>query len=261
MSSLEVIIPAYNAALYIAETLDSVLQHDCENLAVMVVDNASTDETEQVVRGYGQQVKYVRNEVNIGSSRNHNRALSLATADYVKLLSADDVLMPGVLAEQKAILDNFPAVGVVTCNGIVTDSALNRTGEIMFLPGYWKGQSAVRQCARRLANLIGAPSNTMFRRAHVRDAAFNPDLKWMGDLDFACQVLSRGDFYNIDKFGFKYRRHDATDSLLSCPAGVRLHDELAFARKYGGGMPAFSRIVYRQARHRLQAARVKATAA
>lgn len=261
MSSLQVIIPAYNVAQYIAETLHSVLQQECKDFAVMVVDNASTDETEQVVRSFGQQVKYVRNEVNIGSIRNHNRALSLATADYVKLLSADDVLMPGMLAEQKAVLDKFPEVGVVTCNGIITDSALNRTGEIMYLPGYWKGRNAVRQCARRLANLIGAPSNTMFRRAYVKDSAFDPELKWMGDLDFACQVLSHSDFYNIDKFGFKYRRHDATDSLLSCPAGVRLHDELAFARKYGGGLPALSRIVYRQAKHRLKAAKASAAVA
>ncbi len=249
MARLQVLIPAYNAAEYLAETLESVLTQGVTSLEVVVVDNASTDGTADVVRSFADRgVRYVRNDVNVGSSRNHNLALDMATGDYVKLLSADDVLLPGTLAKQIAALDTHPSAGVATCNCRVTDQHLNPLRETTYLPGFQKGAQAIASCAWKAANLVGAPSNTMLRRSAIQDARLDPALKWVGDLDFFCQILTRSDFVNIDVVGFLYRRHDATDSTLSCPPTIRWHDELLFSRRYGGGPLSRLRIAYRVAR-------------
>lgn len=249
MSKIEIFIPAYNAARFIGQTIESALAQEVADLAIVVLDNASTDDTVAVVTRYADRgVRCVRNEVNIGAIGNHNRALELATAEYVKLLSADDVLLPGTLAKQMAVLDRHPDVGVVSCNCIVTDNELQPRGETRYLPGYQNGTAAIAQCANKIANLLGAPSNTLLRRATIQGARFDAKRKWLGDLDFVCQVLLRSDFFNIDEPGFLYRRHDATDSLLSCPLSIRLQDEFWFARKYGGGVTPRARILYRAGR-------------
>ena len=122
MPKIQIFIPAYNAARFIGQTIESALAQDVANLEIVVLDNASSDDTVTVVERYADRgVRCVRNDVNIGAIGNHNRALELATADFVKLLSADDVLLPGTLAKQVAVLDRHPDVGVVSCNCIVTN--------------------------------------------------------------------------------------------------------------------------------------------
>jgi glycosyltransferase involved in cell wall biosynthesis len=251
-STLQVIIPAFNAGPFLAETLDSVLAQDCGNVEVTVLDNASTDDTPRVLERYRDRgVRHVRNPSNIGSNANHNFALRFASADYVKLLSADDVLLPGVLAAQRDLLDAHPSVGLATCDCIVTDEALRPVEETRYLRGVLPGRAAIAVAARKVANVIGAPSNLLVRRSMIGDARYDPTLKWLGDLDFACQLLQRCDFGNIDRAGFLYRRHGASDSVLGCPDSVRLSDEFRFADRYRGGAPARLRIVYRLARRRV----------
>ncbi len=249
MPKIQIFIPAYNAARFIGQTIESALAQDVADLEIVVLDNASSDDTVTVVARYADRgVRCIRNEVNIGAIGNHNRALDMATAEFVKLLSADDVLLPGTLAKQVAALDRHPDVGVVSCNCIVTDNELQPKGETRYLPGHQDGAVAIAQCASKIANLLGAPSNTLLRRTAIQGARFDAKRKWLGDLDFVCQVLTRSNFFNIDEPGFLYRRHDATDSLLSCPLPIRLQDEFWFASKYGGGMAPRARILYRAGR-------------
>lgn len=246
MSKIQVLIPAFNAAKYISQTIESVLIQGVSDLEIVILDNASTDDTLAIAAEYANEgIRCVSNELNIGAIGNHNRALSIASADYIKLLSADDVLLPGVLLKQSAVLDLHHDVGVVSCNCILTDEKLNPRSGVRYLSGYQLGEEAIFQCVKKISNLVGAPSNTLLRRSAINDARFNPNLKWLGDLDFICQILSNSNYFNIDENGFLYRRHDATDSLLSCPISIRLHDEILFARKYGGGTNAYARIIYR----------------
>ena len=249
MSTLQVIIPVFNGEQFLAETIESVLKQQQQDMELVILDNASVDGTRSIAEGYRSLgIRYIRNPNNIGGIANHNLALQIATANYVKLLSADDILLPGVLARQREALDRYPDVGLVTCNCVVTDDVLRPLRETNYLPGYLKGSDAIAAAANKVANIIGAPSNVMVRRRCIGSATYDKSLKWLADLDFACQVLSRSDFFNIDMPGFLYRRHEASDTVLSCPPRVRLHDELAFTRKYGGGLAARARIFYRFAR-------------
>lgn len=246
MARIQIFIPAFNAEKFIRQTLESVLAQGLAGIEIVVLDNCSTDDTVRIVEEFRQHgVRCILNSKNIGSIGNHNRALGMATADYVKLLSADDVLLPGVLEKQAAAMDRFSDVGVVSCNCVVTDNELRPIEESRYLSGHRRGKEAIAECARKVSNLIGAPSNTLLRRSAIKEARLDASLKWLGDLDFVCQILSSSNYFNIDEQGFLYRRHDATDTLLSCPLSIRVHDEVLFAWKYGGGLSAHARILYR----------------
>jgi len=106
-----VAIPTYNRSKLLKEAIASVLAQDYPDFRVMVVDNASPDDTEAVVRSFAdRRVTYIRNERNIGCMPNWNRAIELNSSPYFCLFSDDDVMLAGFLRESAMILDGHPRV-------------------------------------------------------------------------------------------------------------------------------------------------------
>jgi glycosyltransferase involved in cell wall biosynthesis len=105
MLLVSVIIPAYNAELWIAESIGSVLAQTWRELEVIVVDDGSQDATPDIVAGIGDpRVRLIRQE-NRGQCVALNLGVLEARGDYIKFLDADDWLNPGHLAAQMAALD------------------------------------------------------------------------------------------------------------------------------------------------------------
>jgi len=111
---ISVVIPAYNYADYLPAAIDSVLAQGIEDIEILVCDDASTDNTPEVIARYEAahpSVHGYRNLVNLGAVININYAVSLAHGDYILVLGADDYLAPGALAHLKAALDDHPECG------------------------------------------------------------------------------------------------------------------------------------------------------
>jgi len=120
---VSVCIPVYNGSAYIAESIESVLGQTFEDLSLIVCDNCSTDNTEEIVQGFHDpRLTYTRNEKNLGLVGNANRCLSLAEGEYVYILHHDDVMLPENLAHKVRLLDEHPEVGFVHSNIQVIDS-------------------------------------------------------------------------------------------------------------------------------------------
>jgi glycosyltransferase involved in cell wall biosynthesis len=111
-SRVSIIIPAYNAEEYIAEAVESVLAQSFRDLECIVVDDGSIDRTGEIVRGFGERVRYIRQE-NAERSAARNRGIAEASGDYIGFLDADDILLPEKLKEQGAFLDAHPGYDVV----------------------------------------------------------------------------------------------------------------------------------------------------
>src|SRR5262245_47966560 len=94
-------------------TLRSVLDQRGVDFGVTVMDNASTDDTPEVVRREfpDPRLTYVRNEQNIGIYRNWNRAVSINRSRYLSIFHDDDIMLPGFLAATAAALDAHPTAG------------------------------------------------------------------------------------------------------------------------------------------------------
>lgn len=118
MSTISVIIPAYNRAVLIGQTLDSILAQTRPVSEVLVVDDGSTDDTREVVYRYENKtsgmIRLIK-QANAGPSVARNHGLSLCTGDYVAFLDADDLWLPTKIEKQLALLQSDPtAVGCYT---------------------------------------------------------------------------------------------------------------------------------------------------
>ena len=120
---VSVCIPVYNGSAYISESIESVLGQTFKDLTLIVCDNCSTDNTEEIVQSYHDpRLTYIRNDKNLGLVGNANRCLSLAEGEYVYILHHDDVMLPENLERKVRILDEHPDVGFVHSNIQVIDS-------------------------------------------------------------------------------------------------------------------------------------------
>ncbi len=120
---VSVVIPSYNGARFLPETLRGVLQQTHPKVEVIVVDDGSTDDTPAVVAAFGGDVTYVRQE-NSGVSAARNRGIGLAKGEYIAFLDADDVWLPRKLECQLSCIADSTRIGIVGCAYHITDEKL-----------------------------------------------------------------------------------------------------------------------------------------
>ena len=165
---VSVCIPTYCGASHIRATIDSVLGQTFRDLEVVIIDNASPDDTFAVASSYDDpRVRCLRNASNLGAEGNWNRCLAEATGTYVKLLPDDDVLAPECLQRQVDVLqaDTREEIALVFCARRIIDGE----GRLMFerrmfgrAPRRLTGRALFRRCLYRGTNVIGEPGGTCF---------------------------------------------------------------------------------------------------
>ncbi|MDJ0744920.1 MAG: glycosyltransferase [Xenococcaceae cyanobacterium MO_167.B27] len=119
-TTVSVIIPAYNGAVYIREAIDSVLAQDYSNYEIIVVDDGSTDNTQEVVSQYRDRVSYIYQD-NQGVAQARNRGLECAEGKYIAFLDQDDFFLPKKLSEQVAMLEQDDSIGLVNSGWDIVD--------------------------------------------------------------------------------------------------------------------------------------------
>ena len=113
---VSVIIPTYNRAALVPRAIESVLQQTFRNHEVIVVDDASTDETARLLSGrYGSTIVYIRKEINQGLAAARNTGIRAATGSLIAFLDDDDAWLPEKLELQVPIIQRDPAIGLVYC--------------------------------------------------------------------------------------------------------------------------------------------------
>lgn len=109
---ISVIIPVYNGATTISYALDSALLQDGIK-EILVIDDGSSDSTENIVRGYCEKsplISFVKNETNSGAAFSRNHGVKLATGEYIAFLDADDYWTEGKLKDQLTFMQERNAV-------------------------------------------------------------------------------------------------------------------------------------------------------
>src|SRR5690606_16515588 len=110
---VSVVIPAYNAAGLIGETIESILTQRYPSVEIIAVDDGSADATANVVEGFGSRVRLARQPNSGGCSSPRNHGLRLARGEYVTFFDADDLMLPDKLARQVQYLEAHPDVSMV----------------------------------------------------------------------------------------------------------------------------------------------------
>lgn len=114
-----VVVPAYNAAETIAETLDAVLAQTYGDWECIVVNDGSSDETESIARSYGERDSRIRvlSQENQGSGGAYNTGSAAARGEFITLCSADDILLEDCLEKFSDLIDQEPGFDIYSSNG------------------------------------------------------------------------------------------------------------------------------------------------
>ena len=117
--SVSVLIPSYNCARYLPETIESVLAQDFRDFELVILDDRSTDSSNEVLESYArrdERIRYRLNERNLGLVENWNACLREARGKYVKFLHSDDKLTrPTALEQMLALLEGNPDASLAAC--------------------------------------------------------------------------------------------------------------------------------------------------
>lgn len=113
MPKVSVIVPVYNSEQELRDCLDSLVEQTEKDIEIIVIDDASTDNSPEIEAEYQKKypnVKVYRNERNLGQSETRNRGIELAEGDYITFLDSDDYVNPGMYEElyQAAVDNNMP---------------------------------------------------------------------------------------------------------------------------------------------------------
>jgi len=176
-------IPTYNAAETIKETLTSVLDQTYENLKILVVDNASTDETLSIVKSFDDgRIMIHKGPVNVGAEGNFQLCIDLAFGQYTAIYHADDLYEPDMVKSQVAFLERHSNLGAVFCQANLIDEKNKRIGHIL-IPKALKNCDAVYEfpevfkAVMKYSNFFVCPS------AMLRTEIYQREIKtWRGDL-------------------------------------------------------------------------------
>jgi len=201
---VSVCVPAYKAARFIGATIESVLRQTADSWELIVVDDASPDDTFAVACGYASdpRIRLDRNEQNLGPVGNWNRVVTLATGDYVKVLCDDDLLYPTCLARQATALDAHPSAALVGSRRDIIDD----DGRVVIadrglagMSGLVPGRQAMKRMLETGTTPLGEPSVVLFRAEALRQAGlFRDRYATLADVDMYARVLRDWDAVAID---------------------------------------------------------------
>ena len=113
-----ILLPAYIAALYLRDSLDSIMRQAFKDFDVLLIDDGSMDDTSKIAIEYSnidRRIKYYKNEKNIGLIKTLNKGLSLAKGEYIVRMDADDIMFDDRLYKQVKYMDSNPECFV--CGG------------------------------------------------------------------------------------------------------------------------------------------------
>lgn len=199
---LSVCIPTYRGAAHLGATIDSVLSQSFDDFELIIIDDNSPDDTSGIVARYKDpRVRYMRNANNLGPEGNWNRCLNESRGKYFKLLPQDDLLMPGCLERQIAVLekDTEETIALVFCARRIVvsgDKAVTIRGYPGGKQGIISGCAVISRCVRFGTNLIGEPGSVLFRKAlALQVGPFDATNGYVIDLDYWFRLLLKGDAY------------------------------------------------------------------
>lgn len=123
-STLSVIITNYNHGRFIGKALDAILSQSYKPTEVIIIDDASTDNSVEIIEQFISQypiVRLIKNEKNMGIIHNDRRLFDLAHGDYVYIAGSDDPILPGFFEKSMNLLMQYPQAGLCSALRIIID--------------------------------------------------------------------------------------------------------------------------------------------
>ena len=210
MPKVSVHIPCYNSEKYILETIKSVLDQTFADFELIIVNDGSSDKTEEIIKGFhDSRIRYF-SQGNKGLAATRNRTLSLSNGEYIAFLDHDDLWLPAKLEKQVAALDASP------------DAALAYSNFYRLFPdgdrilAFRKNQPEGKIFESVLREYSVGLSTVIIRKRHLDELkiCFDEKLRQFEEYDLFMKLLYRYEAAYIKEPLAVYRIHDARSSIL-----------------------------------------------
>jgi teichuronic acid biosynthesis glycosyltransferase TuaG len=194
--TVSIIIPAYNAAAFIGETIESILKQTYSDFEVIVINDGSTDDTEGGVKSFSDTRILYFYKQNQGVSIARNTGFGFSKGKYLVFFDADDVMSPDFLEKRLGALEGNKEIGF--CCGILEFFPIHKEqlGACEDIPsGILLYNQRIETC----------PSNYMFRRSVVERVNFHPQLASTADRYFLLQIAQFATGSRVEGGNLRYR--------------------------------------------------------
>ena len=263
MPLVSVCMKSYNHERFIAEAIESVLGQDFANLELIIVDDASTDATRQIIERYAKQDSRIRaifHERNFGISRTSNDGIAAAKGKFIAVIDSDDVWIAHKLTKQLAVLERDEDL-IVWSEGEVIDHAGRSIGKSFSelhgntLAANNGGTLIFRKPSGDIwqellwSNYI-FDSTVLYKKRNLGDVRYDEGIAFRNDFKFFLELARRYQFHYIAEPLAKYRIHGDNASRGSDSEGLkrrRIGAEEDFSivedamRQYGDEIPRETR--------------------
>lgn len=204
MPLVSVIMPIYNGAAYMEESIQSVLSQSYRNIELLICNDASTDSTAEIIerlKGQDSRIKAIRNEVNSGIAISRNNLLDRISGKYFITQDCDDNMLPGKVAKQVEYMEAHPECGLCGTWARKVDEHTVPFGKIMH---------PITDTDIRInllfQNSMVQPS-VMVRSEFIKNYRYKGELLVCEDYDYWERLSAITKLYNIPEFLVQYRIH------------------------------------------------------
>ena len=201
---ISIVVPTYNRAKLLSRAIESVLKQTFQDSELIVIDDGSTDNTEELIKEYAardNRIKYIKQENSGGAARPKNVGIKMAKGEYIAILDSDDEWMPEKLETQLHYFERSenPKLMAIGCNMIVVDAETKKESRYR-VPRY---KNPLRNLLLR--DYMGSGS-CMFYRKSVFDEIgfFDESLKRGQDRDMRIRIAERYYIEFVDEYLVRY---------------------------------------------------------
>ncbi len=223
----------YNRAHFIREAIESVLQQTYQNWELLILDDASTDDTEHVIDSFvtgDSRIQYLPTPQNLGITKNRNRGLREAHGEYIAILDSDDVWCDATkLERQVSYLESHPDALLVGTQVKVIDENGAQVGAL----AYKIADADIRKTI--LLRNEFAHSSIVFRMCP--GVHYDETVPIWEDYELILNLGTRGALANLTETMTAYRKHSGNISKEDALRGGRTH--LAIVHKYKDSYPNY----------------------
>lgn len=187
---ISIILPTYNRGYIIQKAIDSVLVQNYEYWELIIVDDGSTDETDEVVRRYhDERIRYVKNETNMGANYARNRGVRMAKGEFLAFIDSDNVLFPSKLEILYKEFKKSDKLGLVFAQVQIVD--LNGTENI-----FPREEFRINDITEIMSytNVIDTNAAIIKKQLFEKVGGFDESLKRMQDWDLFFRALKERDY-------------------------------------------------------------------
>lgn len=202
-----IIIPCHNYGRFLRTAIDSILVQSLQNYEIIVVNDASTDDTEKIVMDYGDRIKYIHIEENIGPGAAWLEGLKYVSGKYICKLDADDWLLNDFLIDTKRIFERDRHIGIVVASSYDYLEGKNN-GKLFSVTTTNKELNAHEFRKRLLKEFFMRMPSTVLRHEAIKDSGLPIAELYIGhDWEYFLRISKNWKCFLLEKPGAVYRLH------------------------------------------------------